>query len=200
MFQTTQSQSRSKWVRVWVTVFGVLSAVLPDPTHLLVGCQIVMPWVVVLLVAHYQPAFRLAGRADDTSLDLSVAFLFPGIFLSMRAAEELNTLETTRLVLLLSCAGALILLCAGLKAEPRLRQKYLLALMYGVMACGYGYGAGLEINMLADSTAPQVFPTKVLGKHVNDSGDARIRYLQVEPWGPVQSIQYIRVTGTLYRK
>ena len=72
MFQTTQSQSRSKWVRVWVTVFGVLSAVLPDPTHLLVGCQIMMPWVVVLLVARYQPAFRLAGRADDTSLDLSV--------------------------------------------------------------------------------------------------------------------------------
>jgi hypothetical protein len=190
-------RSLANWMNVAVISLVAASFLLPDHEHLLTGTLIALPWVAIWLVARFQPLYRFGGNRNDGHPDFSAILMLPGLALTMRAME-LRTLDWRPLVML-ACAGSLILTGAALKADPWLRQKRWTAVLLGIFACTYGYGAGLEINVLADSAAPSAYTTVVLGKHASHGSKSTIWYLNLAPWGPIRKAGDVSVSAARYR-
>ena len=62
----------------------------------------------------------------------------------------------------------------------------------------YGLGAGLQIDILADSAKPSVHATQVLGKRVHHGSKSTTYYLTVAPWGPITRNDEISVSAARY--
>lgn len=86
-----------------------------------------------------------------------------------------------------------------LKVDPALRRKRGTAFVLGLFTCTYGYGAGFEINVLADASTPSIHPTKVVGMSMSRGGSAAIRILTLASWGPVRKNQDINVSAAWYQ-
>jgi hypothetical protein len=191
-------RSLAKWLNGAGVTLGIAALFLPDYEHLLTGTLIALPWVAVWLVARFQPLYRFGGRPNDAHPDLTAILMLPGLLLMARMATEFKTLEWKPLVML-ACAGSLLLTGAALKVDPWFRQQRLSALLLGIFACAYGWGAGLEINVLADATTPSIYPTQVLGKHSSRGSKSTTWYLRLAPWGPIRTVEDVSVSAARYR-
>jgi hypothetical protein len=73
-------------------------------------------------------------------------------------------------------------------------------LLLGLITCSYGYGAGLELNNLADRSVARVFQAVVVEKRVEGDWKWRTWYLTLKPWGPVTDNDEVSVSKTLYQQ
>jgi len=67
-----------------------------------------------------------------------------------------------------------------------------------LLASPYGYGAGMQLNSLADSLAPQRYPVTVVSKYIHRGSKSTSRHLVLEPWGPVTARSDITVPADMY--
>lgn len=173
--------------------------ILPsDPYHLVFAGLVAVPWVAVGMVAVFQPLYRFGARGGDEHPDLTMALITSGFILMLRALSTLETLDW-RGPVMLACAGGLALGGAAARVDPWFRKRRWEVLLAGLLTCSYGYGAGLELNALADQSVPRVFRTEVLEKHVNEDRHWTTWYLTLKPWGPVAEADEVSVSKALYQ-
>lgn len=178
---------------------AVGALILPsDPYHLVFAGLVAVPWVAVGMVAVFQPLYRFGGRGGDEHPDLTMALITSGFILMLRALSTLETLDW-RGPVVLACAGGLALGGAAARVDPWFRKRHWEVLLAGLLTCSYGYGAGLELNALADQSVPRVFRTEVLEKHVNEDRNWTTWYLTLKPWGPVAEADEVSVSKALYQ-
>jgi hypothetical protein len=175
----------------------VVAAFLPDTHHLAAATLIALPWVAVWLVARYQPLYRFGGKSNEGHPDLTAALMVPGFMLAWHSLNNAHTFDSSG-PWMLALMGGLALTAAALRADPWVRQQPLTAVVLCLLLLAYGYGAGMEIDVLADPTKPHIYPTQVLGKRVSRGSRTNTYYLSVEPWGPITEAGEISVSGARY--
>lgn len=187
----------ARWVN-WVAIALALAAfLLPDYHHLLIGTLVAMPWIAIWLVARFQPLYRFGGKRNDAHPDLTAALMIPGLLLMARALTDAHTLDWSG-PLMLAVAGGLPVSAAAVAVDPWFRQQRLAAILTCIFTLAYGFGAGLEIDVLADSSKPSTYVTQVLGKRVNHGSKSTTYYLTVGPWGPITQNDEISVPAARY--
>jgi len=193
---------RLKVIAQWVNWAGIALAVgaflLPDYHHLLIGVLIALPWIAIWAVARFQPLYRFDGRRNDAHPDLTLGLIMPGFLLMVGALTDVHTLDWAG-PLMLAVGGGLPLTGAALLADPWFRQRRVSAILVGIFTLAYGFGAGLEIDVLADSTKPSIYVTQVLGKHLSRGSKSTTYYLTVAPWGRITRNDSISVSAARYR-
>jgi hypothetical protein len=188
----------ARWVNWTAIALAFGTVLLPDYHHLLMGTLIAVPWIAVVLVARFQPLYRFGGRRNDPHPDLTQALMIPGLLLMMRALADAHTLDWSG-PLVLAVAGGLPLCAVALRVDPWFRRQRLAAVLTCFFILAYGFGAGLEIDVLADSTKPSIYVTHVISKRINHGSKSTTYYLTVEPWGPIAHNEEIRVSAARYR-
>jgi hypothetical protein len=175
------------------------SLVLADCGYLLLATLAALPWVAIALVALFQPLYRFAGSRNDERVDLTLPLILPGLALTVHAVSTINTVGWQG-PLLLACGGGVALTAVAARIDPWFRQQRLGFLLVGVFACVYGYGAGLEINALADRSVAQVHRVKVLEKFVTENSKVKSWYLTLAPWGLVSERVDVSVAEAQYQR
>jgi hypothetical protein len=171
---------------------------MPDYYNLLTGALVALPWIGVWLVARYQPLYRFGARRNDAHPDLTAVLMVPGLMLAARALSDVHTFDWSG-PLMLALSGGLALSVAALRVDPWFRQQRVAVVLMCFFTLAYGLGAGLEINVLGDSSRPDVYPTQVLGKRVSRGSKSSTYYLRVGPWGPLTAGGEISVPASRYR-
>ena len=169
-----------------------------DPYHLVFAGLVALPWIAIGMVAVFQPLYRFGARGGDAHPDLTMALITSGFILMLRALSTLETLDW-RGPVMLACAGGVALGGAAARVDPWFRKRHWEVLLAGLLTCSYGYGAGLELNALADDSVPRVFPTKVVEKRVDGDVKWTTWYLTLKPWGPVAQADEVSVSKSLYQ-
>jgi hypothetical protein len=178
--------------------FSAAGFLLPDPDYLVFAVLVALPWVAIGAVARFQPLYRFGGRATDRHLDLTLPLILPGFILTLRAVSEVETLDWKGPAML-ACAAGLLVTGAAARVDPWFRKQRWVVLLSSLMTCLYGYGAGLELNALADRSAPLVYPVVVAAKHVSEDSKTTTWYLTLNPWGPMTESRDVSVSAAQYR-
>jgi hypothetical protein len=187
----------AKGVNGATIALAISALVLPDYHHLVTATLIALPWVAIWLVARFQPLYRFGAKRNDTHPDLTAVLMMPGLLLTARALTDAHTFEWLG-ILMLAFGGGLALSGAALRADPWFRQQRWTAILTCVFTLAYGFGAGFEIDVLADSTKPSIYPTQVLGKRVSRGSKSTTYHLRVGPWGPITGDYEIGVSAARY--
>lgn len=188
----------AKWVNRVALALTLGALFLPDYHHLAIGILIALPWIAIWLVARFQPLYRFGAKRNDAHPDMTLGLMTPGLILMVRALLDAHTLDWTG-PLTLAVAGGLPLTCAALRVDPWFRRQGATAILTCIFTLAYGFGAGFEIDVLADSTKPSIYATQVLGKRISHGSKSTTYYLTVGPWGPISHDDEISVPAARYR-
>jgi len=157
---------------------------------------IALPWIAVILVARFKPFYRFGGPNDSPLPDLSLPLFIPGLVLTLAAMVSISTVDWYA-PLALSLLGALILTGVATLVDPWLRKHRATAILLILFCCGYGYGAGLEINALLDHSIPTSYPVTVLSKWVSH-GKSTTHYVGIPAWGPRLTGEDVMISGSFF--
>jgi hypothetical protein len=125
-----------------------------------------------------------------------LALILPGLFLSLIALQRIAPIGWER-PLLLAAFGSAILVGLAFWCDAWLKKHLGATALLLILCCGYGYGAGLQVNALLDRSTPETYRVIVTGKHVSH-GKSTSYHLNLAPWGPEVSGQDLMVSRSLY--
>lgn len=183
----------------WVVyAVGIASFFISDPQHLFTWTMVALPWTGILLVAAFRPYYRFGGPRNSPLPDLSLVLIIPGALLTLRVLQSIAPIGWQG-PLWLTSIGSLILVGAALWVDPWLRRHRGTTILLVFVCCGYGYGAGLELNALLDRSASQAYQVKVISKYVSH-GKSTSYHLKLAPWGPNVNGQDLMVSASRYAR
>ncbi|HTW74616.1 MAG TPA: hypothetical protein VMD56_06805 [Steroidobacteraceae bacterium] len=192
-------RSPSKWPLLIAFVLVLICSGVPQPADridLVFVALAALPWVAMMLVARYRPAWDFGFHLADPTPVWPVLTV-PGAILTWRALDAIHALHGLPL-LPVALLGGVILTASAMWVDPSFRDlRFILVL--GVANCAYGYGVGLDLDTVADSSPAQVYRVKVLDKYERRSegvrGVSSVRhYLRLDRWGPVDHIGDVSVS------
>jgi hypothetical protein len=181
-----------------IAAFGATAwgAFYPRPYRAAILTLVVLPWLAVSLVWRWPGLYRIDERRNDVHPNVAVPFMIPGFILGLRVLFDLHVLEWQRAISL-SIGVGVVLWFAALMADPILRARKGVAVIFLLLTSAYGAGAGLEANALLDKTPETIYPAKVLAKHI-DSGRHTEYNLHLSPWGPKKETNMVSVPRKFY--
>jgi len=151
----------------------------PRPYGLVMTILISFPFVELALVQALGAPSWFASAQGDISYSLALS----GIFLTLHAM--MSNVYHSHEVVLLSVGLGLITGSILSLADRRLLQRSASILILIILLPLYGYGAGVQINRLLDSSPATVFEAKVGGME-RSKGSRLPPQVELVPWGPDQ--------------
>jgi hypothetical protein len=187
----------AKRLAVAAPILYFWSVLYPQPYTLIVALLLAGPWLCVALMVHQRGVYQVSGgRSRAGRPDLAVVlFAFAGI-MTLRAWTDLRIVNWWELAPW-ATLFAVILAAAIVSLNGTATRSWSAVLVILIAACGYGFGTAGFADTLLDNSAPSVFRTKVLNKHVS-SGRYRVFDLYVERWGADPGTQDLKVTPGFY--
>ena len=176
--------------------FGLASFLTHDFHYVLMWGMVAVPWVAILLVAHFAPYYRFGGPRNSPQPDLSLVLIVPGLFLMLHALQGIAPIGWEG-PLFLTVFGSAILVGVAFLTDPWLKKHRGTTALLVLLCCGYGYGAGMQVNALLDGSLPRSFRVVVTAKHIS-RGRSASYHLTLAPWGPKLSGQDLRVSSSQY--
>jgi hypothetical protein len=196
---TEATLRRAATVLNWSTYgFGFAGFFLSSVPPVLTWLLILLPWVAIFLVAKFTPFYRFGGPRNGPLPDLTMALIGPGFFLMLSSLQHVAPVAWEA-ALSLAVLGSVLLTGAAFWSDPYLKTRLGLSALLLALGCSYGYGAGMQVNVLLDRSAPQTFAVAVQSKRVNH-GKSTTYHLQLAPWGPHADGQDILVSSNFYAR
>jgi hypothetical protein len=183
-------------LNVAVYGLGLASFLVRDPDHVLTWAMVALPCVAILLVAIFAPYYRFGGPRNSPLPDLSLVLIIPGAFLTLHALQNIAPVGWER-PLILTLFGSAILAGLAFWCDPWLKRHRGTAVLLLTACCGYGYGAGMEVNALLDQSTPQTYRVLVSSKYVSH-GKSTMYHLKLASWGPNAGGQNLLVSYSQY--
>jgi hypothetical protein len=154
--------------------------------------------VVLAVMLHRAPLlYTVFRRKGDPRAELLYALIVCsfGILIRARAIRfvSLHTVGLVIVILVLAYMGAFY---HSLFESSSPSRTFFALLLFGML---YGYGLVATADAVEDGSTPAHFVVHVVGKHYT-TGRSRSFYLELEPWGPVQSPNSLSVSQTIYDK
>jgi len=196
----TVAQARSVCRLLLVVTIVVLlwSWIDPVPYPLPLLLLLALPWVAVWVTAHYKGVVVINEKKHDTRPGAGLAFMWPCLLLVPEALSRMHLVEWKRpLMLGLLVAG--LLTYAVWQADLALRRQPWSALILFLIALAYGYGATMQTNAMFDRSRTKWYQPVIVSKHISRGSRGGSTYhLVLEPWGPQESEDNIRVSQSFY--
>lgn len=194
--------SRAKWVNIaaWV-VDGAAAAEFvwgPVEYRLAAVAVLALAPVVAAYLLYRQPLlYGIFKAKSDPRGEVSPVLLISGFGL-LTGVAEMNFISTELLLPFIGI-GFLALLAMfypAARKSPRFGAT-LTGLCF--LSGFYGWGLAASVDAAADRSAPQCYTAQVLGGHISRGSRSTSYYLELEPWGPYQTIAtQMRVSGKTY--
>jgi hypothetical protein len=175
---------------------GLASFLASDPHHLLTWTLVALPWIGILLVAHFAPYYRFGGPRNSPLPDLSLVLIIPGLFLTLSTLQSMTPIGREG-PSLLTALGSALLVGVAFWYDPWLKKHLGTTALLLLLCCAYGYGAGMRVNALLDRSTPETYQVMVTGKYVSH-GKSTSYHLKLAPWGPKVSGQDLTVPRSQY--
>jgi len=177
----------SLWL--WIDPIGY-----PLPVLLMLA----IPWVAVWVTAHYKGIVVINEKKRDPRPGVGLAFMWSCLLLAPQALFRMHLLEWKR-PLLLGLLVAVLLTFAVWQADVALRRQPWAALIMLLVAIAYGYGATMETNAIFDRSRTMWYQPVIVSKHISrGSKGGSSYYFRLEPWGPQESEDNVRVSQSFY--
>jgi hypothetical protein len=148
----------------------------PHPATVVITLLIALPLLGVGLLIQTPGAYQIGQARHDTRASLGWAMIFPAITLAFRGSEDFFYLVDSGRFALYSGVTVLAFLITLVKFDPALPRQPLRFILAISFCTAYAGGSLMEVNSLADHSAPQVYP----------------------PWGPWSESQDVSVSAELY--
>lgn len=189
-------QQIAKVANVAGAVATVWAIAYPQPYGLLMMTLLAMPWLALLLMRSANGLYQVEGRKGDVRPHLAMPILMPGLGLLLRVLADFEMVHPKPAILLgLLCSLVMTSLFAY--HDRIIRGKPLMVVVLAAAMTAYGFGAAGTINGYFDRAPTDIFQTQVTGKHASH-GKSSSYYLQLAPWGPVDSAEDATVSRAMY--
>jgi hypothetical protein len=140
---------------------------LPTPHRLVIGLLLLAPWVSVLLGWRFRGLIQFDERPRDLKPSLFTFVVFPILALALRAVLDYETVGWIGQAVSALVIGS-ILFAAQIVAHGDIRSNPVTAIATFILAVlGYGYGAAIHINALADRADMQQIRYVLREKHIS---------------------------------
>lgn len=141
--------------------------------------------------------FRIDEYKNDAHPSVALLFLSPSIVLFLRAVLDIQIVGWIESTLLTSLVGLSLWAIALWSDRSMKKKKSTTSIVILFFSLGYGYGAGMEANVLLDRSLPTTYRSTVITKHIS-SGKYTDYKFQLAPTGPNQSISDVSVARDFY--
>lgn len=154
-----------------------------------------VPVILALMIQRSPLLYAVFKKKSDPRAELMYALIATSFgFLLRNRGTHLVSLQSLSLVIVFVSFAycAAFFRSAHESSSP---TSALIGLVF--LAASYGYAMAATANNLADSSNATTYHVKITGKHVS-RGRSTSYYLELEPWGPMQSQNSISVPRTTY--
>jgi hypothetical protein len=186
----------AKWLSRLALAACAWGMFYPRPYNLMVAVLACLPWLAVTMPRRSKGVFRIDEYKNDAHPSVALLFLLPGMVLCLRAVLDIQIAGWKESALLASVVG-LSLWAVALWSDRSMKKKKSTSIVMVFFSLGYGYGAGIEANVLLDRSLPTTYRSTVITKHIS-SGKYTDYKFQLAPTGPNQSISDVSVARDLY--
>jgi hypothetical protein len=168
----------------------------PEPYSLVIFLLMILPWLAAAITMRSGGLFRIDSKKNDPHPTVAIAFIMPGCALMLRAINDANLLEW-RTMIYVTLLLTLALAAAAIMADPFLKSQKRTLLVIIFLTTFYGYGAGVEANMIFERGDTTVFKAQVVRKEAV-SGRPTSYELYLSPWGPQQQTNEVSISRRWY--
>jgi len=168
----------------------------PYPYSSVIFALSALPLAAVFLALRTKGVYQFEGRRNDVRPSLALPIVLPGATLAIRALSDLSFLHWQQLlspILFVTVALTAFLV----SSDPAIARKRwpILAILF--LLAFYSSGVTAFADALLDRSAPHIYQTRVLSKHVS-AGRHTTWYLELAPWGPQDHNSEVGVPHLLY--
>ncbi|HEY2473110.1 MAG TPA: hypothetical protein VGI45_35345 [Terracidiphilus sp.] len=194
--------SQAKTNSMFALAIAVVSAIAANwgipALYLAFSVVLALVPIVLAVMLHRAPLlYAVFRRKGDPRAELLYALIVCSFGLLIRArGVRFVTLHSVGLVI-----GLLILAYMGAFYQSFFEstspsRTFFALLLFSML---YGYGLVATADAVDDESTSTHYVVHVLGKHYT-TGRSRAFYLELEPWGPLQSPNNLGVSQTVYEK
>ena len=193
----------SRWKRIawWLNLIGLVAGLwgieFPRPYALCILILVALPIAALVAVAVSNGLLRIDQYRNDPHPTAAGLFFLPPCALAFRALKDVYLVQWTD-ALLLTIVVAIAFDLAMIKADAMLAKKRGSLAGIGLFALFYGWGAGLEANVLFDHSSPVSFQASVSAKKTDTYKGVHYK-LVLSAWGPRPQGSTIDVSGEVYK-
>ena len=198
----TQAQRIARWLNGLGVVTGLYLWMLPEPTEWSIMAGLVVPLVAVGTLWWYPRLLRLDGSDENgyPTVMLAIGAPIAGLWISSYSYYEV--LAHGPLWPFVAAVALLLLLLLVGGSRRFLRQpdlNFTLASLVLAVVLLYSYIACAMANVAYDTSAGQVFNTRVLSRSMSHSKYQDFYTLKLSAWGPVATANESSVSYHVYK-
>jgi hypothetical protein len=153
------------------------------------------PLVMLFMVQRLPLLYAISMKKADPRADLSLALIVASFGLALQIVKY--DFVSMQPLLMLIIPAALVFIAAYYSAVSKNTNRaatLFILLFYG---CFYSFGLAVVTDTLADNSKASTYIVPVSGKHTS-SGRSTTYYLELVPWGPLQSPNELSVSSSFY--
>jgi hypothetical protein len=175
-------------VMLWIVFF-------PRPYNLAIAAGIIYPTFAVLICYLYRGWMKGGDNDKSAYPSMAESFILPGIALTLRATLDTNTINHTAgwpLIILLAVGFFVLYQIPTGGFYPKKSSDYVFLILFPLFTFCYGYGTVTLINWKADQSKPELYPTIVIDKKIED-GKIKTYHLTLKFWGGLTENEDVKV-------
>jgi hypothetical protein len=192
--------SRTRAAQLFTVVALAASAwglIDPRPYPLAMGLLAILPWLAILISAHWRRS--PGGGGDNASQpDLLLPLMLPGCILGLRAVLDVQVLAGWLPFLPAAVIALLMTLVIRRAQSERQIALWLYLLIFIPVTAFYGYGSTVLANKILDQAPPKMYLTFVYDRSVNKISRHIERDLRLGPWGPRRAAANVEVPRRVF--
>ena len=161
--QLASAKKKAKSLTTTAGIACVAGYFLPGyiPIVVLLG---LLPWWAIFVAARSPGLYTLNDHKKDARAGLGMPLILPGLVLLISAMLDYHVIDWTP-VHFAAAAIALFISFLAAQADKQLLRKKTIFIIAPIMMA-YGYGALIDVNAIADRSAPVKYETQVINKRI----------------------------------
>lgn len=170
----------------------------PAPFRLAAAIVLALaPPFAIFMVQRSPLLYALFKPKADPRVDLAFLILISGFGLAF-SSTGVHFVSTQSILEIAGSIAAVLTAALYLTARNSFTVPGTV-IAFLVVSGFYGYGLTSVADTLADPSTPQPYAAQVVGKHIS-RGRSTSYYLDLAPWGPIQTPNRLSVPSAIYRK
>ena len=158
---------------------------------------VLVPIALAVMVHRAPLLYTVFRRKDDPRAELLYALIVCSFGLLIRARGiRFVSLHSVGVAMAFMVVAYLAAFYHSLFESSTPSRTFFALLLFGML---YGWGLVATADAVGDESTPTHYVVRVLRKHYT-TGRSRSYYLELEPWGPIQTSNNLGVSKTVYDK
>ena len=155
----------------------------------------IVPAVIIYLIRSEPLLYAIFKPKRDPRTDFWLAFMACGIGLGL-GSDGIHFVKNQ--MLLEYAALVALLCCAGIYSSARQNSQFVGAMIGMLFIAGlFGWGLAAAADTTLDHSGAASYTPTVVNKH-ETHGRSTSYYLDLAPWGPMQAVNDISVSNSIY--